>query len=196
MERREFIKLLGGAAWSWPVACYAQQGKSAALKRIGVLNFAACPISPDSAIRRRLAELGWVDGRTFVYDCVSTVGRFDQVPIDEIDQGFDTAPGIPKTPARPLLSRGERITSPRSLSTGTKRNKSRSTEGGAAPSSDIPSGRSRGTEPRSFGNPEHRRILEWVRIKESRRGKGHAYFIILIDHSENLIAEVCSTKHW
>jgi putative ABC transport system substrate-binding protein len=26
-----------------------------------------------------LAELGWIDGKTFVYDCVSTVGRLDQV---------------------------------------------------------------------------------------------------------------------
>jgi putative ABC transport system substrate-binding protein len=29
---------------------------------------------------RRLRELGWIEGQTFVFECVSTVDRLDQVP--------------------------------------------------------------------------------------------------------------------
>ena len=33
-----------------------------------------------SSILRRLAELGWIEGRNIVFDCVSTLGRLDQLP--------------------------------------------------------------------------------------------------------------------
>ena len=49
------------------------------LKRIGVLNSFACPVTADSPSRRRLAELGWVEGKNFVYDCVSAVGRLEKI---------------------------------------------------------------------------------------------------------------------
>src|SRR5262249_32172363 len=39
-----------------------------------------CPLQPDNLAVRRLAELGWVEGQNIVFDCVSTVGRVDQVP--------------------------------------------------------------------------------------------------------------------
>jgi len=35
----------------------------------------------DHPIRRRLAELGWIEGQTFVFDCVSVVGRLDQTAV-------------------------------------------------------------------------------------------------------------------
>jgi putative tryptophan/tyrosine transport system substrate-binding protein len=65
MRRREFIRLIGGAAAAWPVAAHAQQGER--MRRIGVLmNLAAD--DPESMARigaflHGLHQLGWVDGR-------------------------------------------------------------------------------------------------------------------------------------
>src|SRR5215831_20894204 len=84
MRWRMFITLIGGLAIAWPLASYAQQPKQP-LKRVGVLVEAPCPhrltqsdnLGPWFA---RLSELGWIEGQTIVFDCVSTVGRLDQVP--------------------------------------------------------------------------------------------------------------------
>jgi putative ABC transport system substrate-binding protein len=78
MKRREFIAVVGATA-AWPLAARAQQAKPAPMKRIGVLNTGQCP-PPPNPTRRRLAELGWIEGQTVVFDCVSTVGRLDQLP--------------------------------------------------------------------------------------------------------------------
>ena len=65
MRRREFVKLLGGAAVAWPLAARAQQPER--VRRIGVLmNLAAD--DPESQRRvtafvQGLQELGWTDGR-------------------------------------------------------------------------------------------------------------------------------------
>jgi putative ABC transport system substrate-binding protein len=79
MGSRKFITLIGGLAIAWPLASYAQQAKQP-MKRIGDLAQFGCPIPSDNPMRRRLAELGWIEGQNFVFDCVSTVGRLDQVP--------------------------------------------------------------------------------------------------------------------
>jgi putative ABC transport system substrate-binding protein len=57
----------------------AAQNPAAPPKRVGLLALFGCPIPPDWAGSRRLAELGWIEAQTFVYDCVSTVGRLDQM---------------------------------------------------------------------------------------------------------------------
>jgi putative ABC transport system substrate-binding protein len=65
MRRREFIRVLGVAAASWPLGSYAQQPDG--MRRIGVLmSFAAS--DPEAQLRvaafeRGLRELGWVEGR-------------------------------------------------------------------------------------------------------------------------------------
>ena len=80
MKRRELMALIGGLAISWSLACYAQQPKQP-LKRVGVLTpVSPCPLQPDNLIVRRLAELGWVEGQNFVFECVSAFGRLDQLP--------------------------------------------------------------------------------------------------------------------
>jgi putative ABC transport system substrate-binding protein len=79
MMRRAFIRLIGGLAIAWPLASYAQEPKQP-LKRVGLLNQVGCPLPLDNPIRARLGELGWVEGRNFVFECVSAVGRADQIP--------------------------------------------------------------------------------------------------------------------
>jgi len=79
MKRRAFITFIGGLAIAWPLAYYAQQPKPAPLKRIGILDIFGCRKPPDLLATRRLAELGWIEGRDFVVDCVSTIGRLDQL---------------------------------------------------------------------------------------------------------------------
>jgi putative tryptophan/tyrosine transport system substrate-binding protein len=84
MKRRAFITLVIGLAIAWPFTSYAQQPKQP-LKRVGVLTQYGCPllpdnIQPDNIVVRRLEELGWIEGQTIVFDCVSAVGRIDQVP--------------------------------------------------------------------------------------------------------------------
>src|SRR5262245_45813123 len=79
MRWRMFITLIGGLAIAWPVAAYAQQPKQP-LKRVGVLAAQVpCPRQPDDLIVRRLGELGWVEGQNLAFDCVSAIGRIDQV---------------------------------------------------------------------------------------------------------------------
>jgi putative ABC transport system substrate-binding protein len=63
MRRREFIALVGGAA-AWPLAARAQQ--PARVRRIGVLTGRAEDAESlgwVEAMRQRLNELGWSDGR-------------------------------------------------------------------------------------------------------------------------------------
>jgi putative tryptophan/tyrosine transport system substrate-binding protein len=73
MRRREFIRLLGGAAATpiiWPLAARAQQPEK--LRRIGVLNSLARTDAVardwDNAFRGRLDELGLIDGRGIQLD--------------------------------------------------------------------------------------------------------------------------------
>ena len=70
MQRRNFIRLLGGAAVAWPLAARAQQ--SDRVRRIGVL-LAATADDPDyqariAAFQQGLQQLGWSDGRNVHID--------------------------------------------------------------------------------------------------------------------------------
>ena len=80
MKWRKFIKLIAGTAIALPLASYAQEPQSALPKRIGYLTRLGCPIAPEHPVPRRLAELGWVEGRTSVLDCVSSADPLDQLP--------------------------------------------------------------------------------------------------------------------
>jgi putative tryptophan/tyrosine transport system substrate-binding protein len=71
MRRREFIRLFGGAAASWPLAAYAQQ-QQVRLRRVAF--FMNLPENDGwsercvSAFRQGLADLGWFDGRNIRID--------------------------------------------------------------------------------------------------------------------------------
>src|SRR5215468_3524592 len=80
MGRRKFITLIVGSVISWPLASYALQPRRP-LKRIGTLAaIGRCPLRPDNPAVRALGKLGWIEGQNFVFDCVSSVDREDQVP--------------------------------------------------------------------------------------------------------------------
>ena len=70
MQRREFIKLIGGAAAAWPLAAHAQQGER--MRRIGVLMNTASddPLGQArvAAFQQALQQLGWSDGRNVQID--------------------------------------------------------------------------------------------------------------------------------
>jgi putative ABC transport system substrate-binding protein len=61
MRRREFIRLLCGAAAAWPLAARAQRAK---INRIGWLVFGTSELGPiDQTLRDALAQRGFVQGR-------------------------------------------------------------------------------------------------------------------------------------
>ena len=71
MRRREFVTLLGSVAVVWPLAARAQQ--TGRLRRVGVLipyPDDREPLAKDflSALRQRLHELGWDEGRDIRFD--------------------------------------------------------------------------------------------------------------------------------
>jgi putative tryptophan/tyrosine transport system substrate-binding protein len=86
MRRREFVKLLGGAAAAWPFAASAQTAGK--LPTIGLL----IPATPAvhgpwfAALVQRLHELGWIEGRTVAIEQRYAEGRSDRY--DEIAAEF------------------------------------------------------------------------------------------------------------
>jgi putative ABC transport system substrate-binding protein len=78
MRRREFIRLLGGAAAAWPLAARAQQpGK---LPTVGFLgpNTRSAASEWIAAFEQRLRELGWIDGRTIAIEYRWMDGRTER----------------------------------------------------------------------------------------------------------------------
>ena len=78
MKRRQFIRLLGGAAAAWPLAARAQQ--PAKLPTIGYLGTAAASAwAPwTAAFVQRLRELGWIEGRTVAIQYRWAEGRAER----------------------------------------------------------------------------------------------------------------------
>jgi putative tryptophan/tyrosine transport system substrate-binding protein len=78
MKRREFITLRGGAAAAWPLAARAQRGDSK-VWRLGVLQPGAPPEPLVEAMRQRLAQLGYVEGRNIVLEYRWAEGKLDRL---------------------------------------------------------------------------------------------------------------------
>jgi ABC-type uncharacterized transport system substrate-binding protein len=76
MQRREFIRLVGCAAVTWPMAVNAQQAER--VRRIGVLTGTsennAEAQARHAAFLQRLQELGWAEGRNVRIDARWTAG--------------------------------------------------------------------------------------------------------------------------
>jgi putative tryptophan/tyrosine transport system substrate-binding protein len=79
MRRREFMRLLGGAATAWPLAARAQQPDR--VRRIGILMYLASDDadaqSRNSAFLQGLQELGWAVGRNVRIDYRWGASNFD-----------------------------------------------------------------------------------------------------------------------
>ena len=68
MRRREFILALGGAAL-WPLAGRAQQST---MLRVGFVGVQPRESALYNNFRRRMAELGYQEGRNFTFDYIQT----------------------------------------------------------------------------------------------------------------------------
>src|SRR5215471_301470 len=68
MRRREFITLLGSAAVAWPLAVHAQQPTT--VPRVGYLSDESSSLGFASfePLAQRLRELGYLEGRTIVFE--------------------------------------------------------------------------------------------------------------------------------
>jgi putative tryptophan/tyrosine transport system substrate-binding protein len=79
MRRREFIKLIGGAAVAWPLGSSAQQAVK--VPRIGYLagNLAANPHLRE-AFLQGLRDLGYVEGRNLVIEYRDVEGKYERLP--------------------------------------------------------------------------------------------------------------------
>jgi putative ABC transport system substrate-binding protein len=108
MRRREFIKLLGGAATAWPLAARAQQGER--MRRIGVL----LPATADDpqfqtlvgAFLPELQQLGWSIGRNVRIDirwATANVGEIRRHAADLATLAPDAIMAHGTSTVRPLL---------------------------------------------------------------------------------------------
>jgi putative ABC transport system substrate-binding protein len=81
VKRREFITLLGGAAAAWPLAPRAQQLAKKIL-RVGTVSGSQKSSPQWAAFVRRMAELGYEEGKTFTFDLVPAANE------DEYETGY------------------------------------------------------------------------------------------------------------
>jgi putative ABC transport system substrate-binding protein len=77
--RREFIKLLSGAAAAWPVMARAQQLRPPTIGYLGATT-AVGERSRTDAFAQRLDELGWIEGHTVTIEYRWGEGRTERFP--------------------------------------------------------------------------------------------------------------------
>jgi len=79
MRRRDFIRIIGGAATAWPLAARAQQPK---IWRIGMLDTAPRENNTANmaAFNKGLRDLGYVEGQNVFIDYRSANGQSERLP--------------------------------------------------------------------------------------------------------------------
>ena len=78
MRRREFIKLLGGAAVGWPLAASAQVQPK--IPRVGHVLVGSLADWQTSQFRQGLRELGYIEGQTILLELRRAEGRLERIP--------------------------------------------------------------------------------------------------------------------
>jgi putative ABC transport system substrate-binding protein len=113
MRRREFIKVIGGATATWPLAARAQQARPARVRRIGFL--IGNEPSLIAAFKNELGRLGYVDGENLIVETrVSRPNSSDLVAqvaeLTHIDLDLIVAAALPQAlqvrkadPAMPMV---------------------------------------------------------------------------------------------
>jgi putative tryptophan/tyrosine transport system substrate-binding protein len=109
MRRDDIIKAMTAGMAAVAIATCAgpaaAQENAASLKRVGFLSGFGCSTDANpSPFRRRLADLGWVDGRTVILDCVSTVNvdRVDALAAELVGRRPDVLAAQPTNYVRAL----------------------------------------------------------------------------------------------
>jgi putative tryptophan/tyrosine transport system substrate-binding protein len=78
MRRMEFIRLLGGAAVSWPFSAHGQQRPK--VPRLGVLLFSTPQADPQmAAVHSSLRELGYVEGQNIILVYRYAEGKYERL---------------------------------------------------------------------------------------------------------------------
>jgi hypothetical protein len=87
MRRREFIRHIGGAVATWPLAARAQQASK--IYRVGLF-FSSTPpaelagpdpiIPPARAFLHGLRDLGYIEGRNLILERRTAEGKFERIP--------------------------------------------------------------------------------------------------------------------
>jgi putative tryptophan/tyrosine transport system substrate-binding protein len=78
IRRRKFLATLGGAGVAWPLAARAQQ-PAGRIWRLGILQPGAPPEPLVEAIRQRLRELGYIEGRNIVLEYRWAEGKLERL---------------------------------------------------------------------------------------------------------------------
>jgi putative ABC transport system substrate-binding protein len=78
MRRREFVKLFGGAATTWPLAALAQQGGKKYV--IGRFSAGSATDPTIDVFTRAFRELGWVEGENVVFERRYAENRLERLP--------------------------------------------------------------------------------------------------------------------
>ena len=76
MRRRQFLRVLGGSAAAWPLRGFAQQGVP--VNRIGLMG--SQPLRPIQQFRKKLHELGYIEGQNLIIESRFAEGRDDRYP--------------------------------------------------------------------------------------------------------------------
>jgi putative ABC transport system substrate-binding protein len=92
MKRREFMLALGSAVAAWPLAGQAQQGTR--LPTIGFIgpSTATADVTRRAALKQRLGELGWIEGRTVAIEyrwAEGNVARAGEIAVEYVGKGVD-----------------------------------------------------------------------------------------------------------
>ena len=77
MRRRDFIKVVGGSAITWPLAARAQQPEK--MHRIGYLTLLSGPSRSTEGFQRGLSQLGYVEGQNVIILYRWAAGRKDRL---------------------------------------------------------------------------------------------------------------------